>query len=152
MIEFQCSCGEPLRVDEKHAGRKCKCPKCGGELRVPASGQPETMTDDNPQPEFAVSDQPRSEPSKPSPIAYLWCRRLQRAMVWTGYLWFAIGAVILMLFVRLLFTNAPAEVMFSLATLALSSPFLGISSFATAELLGGAVAYLVKHDCRHEID
>lgn len=147
MIEFQCSCGEPLRVDEKHAGRKCKCPKCGGELRVPASGQPEVMTDDNSRPDFAVSDQPRSEHSKPSPIAYLWCRRLQRAMVWTGYLWFVIGAVAVMLFVRLGFTPAPDELMLSLAIVALTSPFWAISSFATAELLGGTVAYLVKHEC-----
>lgn len=35
MIEFQCSCGEPLRAQEKHAGRAFKCPKCGATLRVP---------------------------------------------------------------------------------------------------------------------
>ncbi len=36
MIEFTCkSCGQKLRVEEKHAGKRIKCPKCAGVGAVP---------------------------------------------------------------------------------------------------------------------
>lgn len=35
-IEFECrECGRVLRVKEKDAGRRTKCPKCGTRIRVP---------------------------------------------------------------------------------------------------------------------
>ncbi len=36
MIEFTCeNCGQKLRVEDKHAGKRIKCPKCGGVGAVP---------------------------------------------------------------------------------------------------------------------
>src|SRR5262249_38147014 len=37
-IAFACSCGEPLEADDQYAGRTTKCPRCGRELVLPASG------------------------------------------------------------------------------------------------------------------
>lgn len=49
MIAFKCSsCGHRLRVSEKHAGRKGRCPKCSTLLRVPS---PDSET---PQAEVSV--------------------------------------------------------------------------------------------------
>jgi len=42
MVKFHCTtCNKKLGVDEKHAGRTVKCPKCGTKMTVP---QPETET------------------------------------------------------------------------------------------------------------
>ncbi|MGB7325217.1 MAG: hypothetical protein WBD31_10130, partial [Rubripirellula sp.] len=35
MIHITCDCGAALRVDQKMAGRRGKCPKCGGPILVP---------------------------------------------------------------------------------------------------------------------
>jgi hypothetical protein len=35
-IQFTCSCGRKLQAAEEHAGRRVKCPACGGETTVPA--------------------------------------------------------------------------------------------------------------------
>ena len=36
MIEFRCRhCHQKLRIAEKHAGRKSRCPRCKGEVRIP---------------------------------------------------------------------------------------------------------------------
>ncbi len=40
-IAFHCSqCNKPLRVDEKHAGQKAKCPICGAQLEIPKALSP----------------------------------------------------------------------------------------------------------------
>lgn len=37
MIKFSCSkCGQSIRVDDSHAGRSGRCPRCGTEVLVPA--------------------------------------------------------------------------------------------------------------------
>ena len=37
MITFRCNvCQQPIRVDERHAGREAKCPKCQSQLRIPS--------------------------------------------------------------------------------------------------------------------
>jgi len=33
-ITLKCSCGKTLKVDEKHRGKKAKCPACGNTLLV----------------------------------------------------------------------------------------------------------------------
>jgi uncharacterized membrane protein YjgN (DUF898 family) len=39
-IEVQCECGKLLRAKDEHAGRKVKCPECGGPIVIPQpSGQ-----------------------------------------------------------------------------------------------------------------
>ena len=40
MIRFWCKCGQKIAVDEKHAGRHGKCPKCGAKILVPAIEPP----------------------------------------------------------------------------------------------------------------
>src|SRR5262245_3831608 len=53
MIQFSCSCGTTLRVQDEHAGKPTRCPKCGERLTVPARGDytaaappPPPMADD----------------------------------------------------------------------------------------------------------
>ncbi len=42
LIEFKCSsCDKSLKVSDKHAGKKAKCPKCSSPVRVPALPEPE---------------------------------------------------------------------------------------------------------------
>lgn len=33
-ITIKCTCGKTLKVDEKHRGKKAKCPECGNTLLV----------------------------------------------------------------------------------------------------------------------
>jgi hypothetical protein len=35
-IAFDCACGKAFRVPDEHAGKRTKCPACGGALTVPA--------------------------------------------------------------------------------------------------------------------
>lgn len=35
MLRVTCACGKSLTTDEKNAGRKAKCPKCGGDVTFP---------------------------------------------------------------------------------------------------------------------
>lgn len=39
-IEFSCTCGARFRVDERQAGRKARCKRCGLALTVPRADQP----------------------------------------------------------------------------------------------------------------
>lgn len=36
MIKFRCKCGQKIGVQEKYAGKKCKCPKCSSIVDVPS--------------------------------------------------------------------------------------------------------------------
>ena len=61
-IKFLCECGKKLTTQDRHAGRKTKCPACGRELEMPndavreadasfdqiasGMGRPEEMTSD----------------------------------------------------------------------------------------------------------
>ena len=41
MIKFACSeCGKPIRVDDRYAGKRGKCPGCGAAVVVPAKAAP----------------------------------------------------------------------------------------------------------------
>src|SRR5262245_50760952 len=40
-MAIACSCGNFLRVSEKHAGRKVMCPSCGNSLVVPENFSPQ---------------------------------------------------------------------------------------------------------------
>jgi len=39
-IEFNCHCGQRLRVPDEHAGKMARCPKCSSDLPVPQSVTP----------------------------------------------------------------------------------------------------------------
>ncbi|MCA9092758.1 MAG: hypothetical protein KDA68_04690 [Planctomycetaceae bacterium] len=38
MIQFNCDCGQKLKVDDKYAGKKIRCPKCKAVALVPPDG------------------------------------------------------------------------------------------------------------------
>jgi len=38
MIQFNCDCGQKLKVDDKYAGKKIRCPKCKAVTLVPPDG------------------------------------------------------------------------------------------------------------------
>ena len=46
-ISLKCSCGKTLKVDDKHRGKKAKCPECGAVLlvegRLLESGTPQEL-------------------------------------------------------------------------------------------------------------
>ena len=45
MITFKClECGQTLRIEEKYAGRKAKCPKCNTACVVPAESKNDSKT------------------------------------------------------------------------------------------------------------
>jgi DNA-directed RNA polymerase subunit RPC12/RpoP len=49
MIQFNCSCGKSLKLDDAHAGRRVRCPDCGSEVVAPES------TEDEAPPQTATS-------------------------------------------------------------------------------------------------
>lgn len=51
-LQFNCECGQTLRAQEEHAGRRTKCPACGREFPIP-------------QPKEAVQPPPAAPPSSP---------------------------------------------------------------------------------------
>src|SRR5262249_7231853 len=42
-VTFSCACGRSLRVKDELAGRKVKCPQCGGVLTGPEPGREEDI-------------------------------------------------------------------------------------------------------------
>lgn len=38
-IQFKCSCGKLIRVNEEMAGKTGKCPSCGERVKVPPDAQ-----------------------------------------------------------------------------------------------------------------
>ena len=55
-ITFGCACGKQLRVADEYAGRRVKCPACGGATTVP-----------EPEPEFEVIEDPSEPIAAPPP-------------------------------------------------------------------------------------
>jgi hypothetical protein len=56
-ISLECSCGRKLKVDEKHRGKKAKCPGCGTTLLV-------EEPDDDVDPETAMqAEEPKKRPT-----------------------------------------------------------------------------------------
>jgi hypothetical protein len=41
MIQFNCSCGKSIKVDDANAGRRVRCPECGSEVVAPDSTEDE---------------------------------------------------------------------------------------------------------------
>ena len=41
MIKFYCKCGQKIRVDDVHAGKKGKCPKCKAVVLIPNASEEE---------------------------------------------------------------------------------------------------------------
>ena len=41
MIRFYCKCGQKIKVDDVHAGKKGRCPKCKGVVLIPHSSEEE---------------------------------------------------------------------------------------------------------------
>ena len=55
-IVFTCACGKTLRVPDANAGRRAKCPACGGVVEIPA-----------PEPVFEVVEEaPKPAPPPPA--------------------------------------------------------------------------------------
>lgn len=46
-IEFSCQCGKRIRVSEKFAGRRAKCPGCGEAISIPSPDAPGDEIDGN---------------------------------------------------------------------------------------------------------
>ncbi|MBI4612068.1 MAG: HEAT repeat domain-containing protein [Planctomycetes bacterium] len=76
MIEFQCACGNPLKVRDDLAGKKGKCPKCGQFALVPQAGpapEPACATPDKKGalPVFDLAPEPQKPaehaPARPAP-------------------------------------------------------------------------------------
>jgi hypothetical protein len=61
-IPFRCACGRSLRVKDELAGRKVKCPECGGVLTVPRPDREEEEEDLLP-----LEDAPEEKESRPDP-------------------------------------------------------------------------------------
>jgi DNA-directed RNA polymerase subunit RPC12/RpoP len=40
-ITFDCTCGQPLEVEDEHAGKQAKCPRCGESVTIPSAGEEE---------------------------------------------------------------------------------------------------------------
>ncbi len=40
VVHFNCACGQQLEAREEFAGRKVRCPRCGQERTIPATGRP----------------------------------------------------------------------------------------------------------------
>ncbi|MCI0380941.1 MAG: hypothetical protein L0215_25435 [Gemmataceae bacterium] len=65
-ISLRCSCGKMLTLRDELAGRRIKCPACGGVLAVPAS-EPEEVEPSSPEePEADESDDVEDRPKKKS--------------------------------------------------------------------------------------
>src|SRR4051794_27375237 len=56
-IQVSCQCGKQLRVKDEYAGRKGKCPACGGVIQIPAA-EPDL---------FDLKDEPAVAPKKVAP-------------------------------------------------------------------------------------
>jgi hypothetical protein len=61
-IPFRCACGRSLRVKDELAGRKVKCPECGGVLIVPRPAPEEEE-----QGLLPLEDAPEEKESRPDP-------------------------------------------------------------------------------------
>ncbi|MEZ6190909.1 MAG: zinc ribbon domain-containing protein [Phycisphaerales bacterium] len=46
-IEFSCQCGKQIKVSEKFAGRRAKCPGCGEPVVIPSLDAPDDEIDGN---------------------------------------------------------------------------------------------------------
>lgn len=49
-VTFQCGCGKTLRVKDELAGKRVKCPACGGVAAVPAAEPEFDVVEDEPPP------------------------------------------------------------------------------------------------------
>jgi predicted RNA-binding Zn-ribbon protein involved in translation (DUF1610 family) len=58
-IPVVCKCGKKLSVKDEYAGRRAKCPACGGTLTVPLKGEVET----DPVPPKQAATVPASTPN-----------------------------------------------------------------------------------------
>ena len=66
-IEFQCpQCHRRFRVPEKYAGKRVKCPNCGGAIGMPAAGRPSA---EEPLP---AEKTPAEQPGRDKPAAGRW--------------------------------------------------------------------------------
>ena len=63
MIVFRCVCGRKLRVQDSAAGKKGKCPACGGEMTVPAVSERETPISCPLQSTQLTTPPPQQDPS-----------------------------------------------------------------------------------------
>jgi phage FluMu protein Com len=59
-ITIRCSCGKILRVDEKYAGRRGKCPSCNAEIHIPTPIEPPISTAPSAASENSATPRPAS--------------------------------------------------------------------------------------------
>jgi hypothetical protein len=66
-IAFDCACGKPFSVADEYAGKRTKCPACGGPLTVPTPAVPESSPEDEAFRLLAEDGdkEPAEEPSTP---------------------------------------------------------------------------------------
>ena len=65
-IDVACKCGAKFRVDDKWAGRRAKCTKCGSVVNFPAKSAPAPLPDLTNNDPLGLNSQPAASPSSNS--------------------------------------------------------------------------------------
>lgn len=149
-IAIECpDCGSKLSAADKHAGREFPCPKCKSQLRVPHSVSQEIFDEHDVTKVPPVVD---STAKKRSGVLYPWCRILRVATIRLAAVSFLLSILAIVLLVVRISEGAFANVIITISILVVSFAIGGLVQLAFSELLGGIVAYLIKHGCSDQID
>ena len=140
MLVVHCRCGARLEAADKHAGRTFKCPKCKSSIPLPDKVETEAC-------DITEAAEQTSAVRK-----YRWCRLLRLSLICTGAVWFAIAIIAALgitgVVLQLLSGDKePGPVIIILLGAIVVAALSGVAAFASAELVGGFVAYLAKHEC-----
>ena len=156
-ISFTCNCGAKLQAKDDKAGALIDCPKCGGRLAVPGGDDVGDLAD--------VPTLKRMTHSGPGPVEavdvikgggesadflYPACRLMRVVFIVSGWLSLAMSMMFVVMVANAI-DGGSLVVFMQAVTLVITFVVGGFGQFALAELLGGVVNYLLKHDCKPTI-
>lgn len=156
-ISFTCNCGAKLQAKDDKAGALIDCPKCGGRLTIPGGDDSGELAD--------VPTLKRMTHSGPGPVEaadviqgggestgflYPACRMMRVVFIVSGWLSLAMSMMFVVMVANAI-DGGGLVVFMQAVTLVITFGVGGFGQFALAELLGGVVNYLLKHDCKPTI-
>lgn len=156
-ISFSCNCGAKLQAKDDKAGALIECPKCGERLTIPSGDDAGDLAD--------VPTLKRMTHSGPGPVdvadviqgggesaefPYPACRLMRVVFIVSGWLSLVMSIVFIVM-AGAAVDGKNFAVLTQAVTLAILFGVGGFGQFASAELLGGVVNYLLKHNCKPTI-
>ncbi len=149
MIDFMCECGATLKADEKYSGKMVKCPNCGIQLRVHANSEQDGDEEQiGSLDELSIAIKPTTKSASTMERPYALCRIAKLLLKVSGFL-LIVASVICACVAPILAAVAGPEAL-GLFGPALVGAFAAVGALASAELLGGIVEFLIKHDCKSD--